>query len=195
MRDIYQRIIAFFIALPLVFIIGSPIYFDAYHHNKLISQGSAVLLENGQRFDHPTECWLLTPTGIGVSCITLIALISLCIVLSKKFETVSLKLWLTIVIFGCLLGNAAPLSGYFEHKDDYFYIGTDKIEQRYGKDKWSILRKDIKYIKTESGFLSKDHNVFIIRYKDRKVRITTARLSKLNDNKNLRRLLKESVTK
>lgn len=184
MRDILGRLLAVLVALPFVGAFGSIIYFAEHYRSKAVEAGRVIVVECGQRFECPRECWLLTSIGILYVVALVAILVAACFVLSKLLKDFSFRLWLLLILFGLFATEASYIISFHNHKDDYFCIGETGIEQKYGKLEWKAEYEEIADVERRGS-------VFIVYLKNRgPVRISNSRISRLYDSARLDEELK-----
>ena len=180
-----EKVINFIIAPLLVAGILSPLFITAIHDGKLVEQCAANVYEGVVIFRRPQECWLTTFSGMIYLAVLLVALIGICVLMSRLSKSISLRLFLVIIIIGWITTIAVGLSTFFEHKDNHISIGQDVFEYQYKNETITIEMSEIKKI------IQRDR-AFIIVYNDNKsLRISDVMVSKLCGSQLLRGKLQE----
>jgi len=179
------KVATFFICIPLVFIALSPMFLDGIHHELLTNKNAPLIQEDGMLFLYPTECWMFTPLGVLLSFVSIGILGLAGWFFSRKCKDFSFKQWLVVMLLFAIFPNEAPISKYFKHKNDYAFIGVNKIEWKYGKREYLFRISEINSIKQKG-------RAFIIRDKsDDSLRIKNTMINQLNGNSELRAMLQE----
>jgi len=185
LRDILNRLLAVVVALPFVGAFFSIVYFAEYYRSKSVEAGQAIVVECGQRFECPRECWLLSSAGILYVIALVAILVAVCFILSRLFSGFSLRLWLLVILFGAFFTEASCIISFHEHKHDYFFIGNTAVEQKYGAFEWKAELNEIANVKKEGGG-------FVVYFVNRKpVRVSNSRISRLYDSEELSKELEE----